>query len=96
MDVHERWRRASESADRFSRFRRRQPFLVGLMAATAATMTLIIFVAVAELDIGQVWGAALVTIVALMLAGYCIALLCNHRARAAYVAEYHRLNRTFP
>jgi hypothetical protein len=65
------------------------------MAAAAAIMTLTIFLGVAELDVRQIWGAALVTIVGMMLAGYGIALLCNHRARSAYVAEYHRLNKTY-
>ena len=93
MDVSERWRRASESADRFSPFRRRQPILVALMAAFVALISLAIFLFVAGLDVGQFWGAALVSIIAMTLAGYCAALLSNRKAKSSYIAEYYRLNK---
>ena len=39
MDANERWRRASESADRFSPFRRRPPVFVGLLTALVALIS---------------------------------------------------------
>jgi hypothetical protein len=94
MDVYERWRLASDSADRFSRFRRRQPLSVGLSAAAVAALTLTLFLGLAELNLKHDWGAALMTVAAIMFVGYISALLCNHRAKSAYVAEHHRMNKT--
>lgn len=93
MDVSERWRRASESADRFSPFRRRHPVLVALTTAVIAVFSLTIFVFVAGLDVGQVWAAALASIIVTMLVGYCATLLSNRKAKSSYIAEYHRLNK---
>jgi hypothetical protein len=96
MDVNERWRRASESADRFSPFRRRRPIFVGLVTALVALISLAVFVSVAGLDIRQFWMAALVSITAMMLAGSCFTLLSNYKAKSSYVAEYRRLNKIHP
>jgi len=96
MDANERWRRASESADRFSPFRRRPPVLVGLRTALVASISLAIFLGVAGLDIGQLWIAALVSVAAMMLAGSCFTLLSNHKAKSSYISEYRRLNKINP
>ena len=96
MDVNERWRRASESADRFSPFRRRRPIFVGLVTALVALISLAVFVSVAGLDIRQFWMAALVSITAMMFAGSCFTLLNNHKAKLSYGAEYRRLNKINP
>jgi hypothetical protein len=96
MDANERWRRASESADCFSPFRRRPPVLVGLLTALVALVSLAIFLAVAGLDIRQFWSAALVSVAAMMLAGSCFTLLSNHKAKSSYIGEYHRLNKINP
>jgi peptidoglycan/LPS O-acetylase OafA/YrhL len=92
MDVHERWRRASESVDRFSAFRRRRPILIGLTTAFVALITLAIFLWIAGLEVRQFWSAALVSTASMMLAGYCLTLIGNRRARSSYIAEYRRLN----
>jgi putative Ca2+/H+ antiporter (TMEM165/GDT1 family) len=96
MDVNERWRRASESADRFSPFRRRRPIFVGLVTALVALITLAVFLGVARLEIRQFWIAALVSVTAMMLAGSCFTLLSNHKAKSSYIAEYRRLNKINP
>ena len=93
MDVDERWRRASDSADRFSPFRRRPPVLVGLATSLVALISLAIFLGVAGLNIRQFWIAALWSVATMMLAGYCLALLANHKAKSAYISEYRRLNK---
>jgi putative Ca2+/H+ antiporter (TMEM165/GDT1 family) len=93
MDVNERWRRASESADLFSPFRRRRPIFVGLVTGLVALISLAVFLGVAGLDIRQFWIAALVSITAMMLAGSCFTLLSNHKAKSSYIAEYRRLNK---
>ena len=93
MDVDERWRRASESADRFSPFRRRQPVFVGLVTALVALISVVIFLGLARLDMRQFWIAAPLSVATMMLAGYCLALLANHKAKSAYIAEYRRLNK---
>jgi hypothetical protein len=96
MDVIERWRLASDSADRFSRFRRRRPLFVGLVTALVATVSLAVFASVAGLDIRQFWIAALVSIMTTMLIGCCFTLLSNHKAKSLYVAQYCRLNKITP
>jgi hypothetical protein len=96
MDANERWRRASESADRFSSFRRRPPVFVGLLTALVALISLAVFLGVAGLDIGQFWIAALVSVAAMMLAGSCFTLLSNHKAKSSYIGEYRRLNKIDP
>jgi hypothetical protein len=96
MDANERWRRASESADRFSPFRRRPPVFVGLVTALVALISLAVFLGVAGLDIRQFWIAALVSVTAMMLAGSCFALLSNHKAKSSYIGEYRRLNKINP
>jgi hypothetical protein len=96
MDANERWRRASESADCFSPFRRRPPVFVGLLTALVALISLAIFLVVAGLDIRQFWFAALVSVAAMMLAGSCFTLLSNHKAKSSYIGEYHRLNKINP
>jgi hypothetical protein len=96
MDGNERWRRASESADCFSPFRRRPPVFVGLLTALVALISLAIFLVVAGLDIRQFWIAAFVSVAAMMLAGSCFTLLSNHKAKSSYIGEYHRLNKINP
>jgi cell division protein FtsW (lipid II flippase) len=96
MDANERWRRASESADCFSPFRRRPPVFAGLLTALVALISLAIFLVVAGLDIRQFWIAALVSVAAMMLAGSCFTLLSNHKAKSSYIGEYHRLNKINP
>ncbi len=96
MDEDERWRRASEWADHFSPFRRRQPIFVGLVTALIALVSLAIFVGVGRLDIGEVWVAALVSILAMMLVGSCLAQLSNHKAKSAFIEKYRRLNTFTP
>jgi hypothetical protein len=96
MDEDERWRRASEWADRFSPFRRRQPIFVGLVFALVALITLGIFLSLVGLKLGQVWIEALATIAAVMLVGAGLALLSNREARATFIAEYRRLNKVNP
>jgi len=93
MDVNERCRRASESVDRLSQFRRRRPIFVGLVTALVALISLAVFLVVAGLDIRQFWIAALVSIATTMLAGFCFTLLSNHKAKSSYIAEYRRLNK---
>jgi hypothetical protein len=94
--VNERWREASESADRFSPFRRRRPIFVGLVNALVALISLAVFLGVAGMDIRQFWIAALVSITAMMLAASCFTLLSNYRAKLSYIAEYRRLNKITP
>jgi high-affinity Fe2+/Pb2+ permease len=96
MDEDERWRRASEWADRFTPFRRRQPIYVGLVFALVASIALAIFLSLAGLKIGQIWIEALVSIVAVMLIGGGLALLSNREAKSTFIAEYHRLNKVKP
>jgi len=96
MDVIERWRLASDSADRFSPFRRRRPIFVGLVTALVGLISLAVFVSVAGLDIRQFWIAALVSIMTTMLIGCCFTLLSNHKAKSLYVAQYCRLNKITP
>jgi hypothetical protein len=93
LDEDERWRRASDSDDRFLPFRRRQPIYVGLVSAWIAFISLAIFLSLAGLDIGQFLIATLVSITTMMLAGCCYTLLSNHRAKSSYLAEYRRLNK---
>ncbi len=92
MKVNERWRRASEPADRFSRFRRREPTFVGLVTALVALISLAIFAGLVELVIKQSWIAAILSIAVMLFIGYCIALVGNQRAKLAYIAEYRRPN----
>jgi hypothetical protein len=96
MDEDERWRRASEWADRFSPFRRRQPIFVGLVFALVALLTLGIFLGLAGLKFGEVWIEALVSIAATLFVGAGLALLSNREARATFIAEYRRLNKVNP
>jgi hypothetical protein len=96
MDLIERWRLASDSADRFSRFRQRRPLFVGLVTALVGTVSLAVFASVAGLDIRQFWIAALVSVMTMMLIGYCFTLLSNHKAKSLYVAQYCRLNKITP
>jgi len=96
MDVIERWRLASDSADRFSPFRRRRPIFVGLVTALVGLISLAVFVSVAGLDIRQFWIAALVSITAMMLVGCCFTLLNNYKAKSLYVTQYCRLNKITP
>lgn len=93
MDVSERWRLASDSADRFSPFRRRHPVHAALVTASVASISLVMFLMMAGLDIGQFWAPALASIIAVTLAGYGVILLSNYRARSSYIAEYCRLNK---
>ena len=93
MNEDKRWQRASESVDRFSPFRRRQPIVVGLVTALIALISLAIFLSIAGLDIGQFLIATLVSITVMALAGCCFTLLSNHRAKSSYLAEYRRLNK---
>jgi ABC-type transport system involved in cytochrome bd biosynthesis fused ATPase/permease subunit len=93
VDEDKRWQRASESDDRFSPFRRRQPIVVGLVTALIALISLAIFLSIAGLDIGQFLIATLVSITVMTLAGCCFTLLSNHRAKSSYLAEYRRLNK---
>ena len=71
VDEDKRWQRASESDDRFSPFRRRQPIVVGLVTALIALISLAIFLSIAGLDIGQFLIATLVSITVMTLAGCC-------------------------
>ena len=96
MDANERWRRASESADRFSPFQRRPPIFVGLLTALVALISLAVFLGVAGLEFGQFWIAALVSVAAMMLAGSGFTLLSNHKAKSSYIGEYRRLNKLNP
>ncbi|MCC6778520.1 MAG: hypothetical protein IT537_18135 [Hyphomicrobiales bacterium] len=92
MDEDERWRRASDWADEFSPFRRRQPVRIGLLTALVATVSLTVFVLAAGLDIRELWIAALVSIVAISLVACGITHLGNHQARSAFIARYRQLN----
>jgi high-affinity Fe2+/Pb2+ permease len=96
MDEDERWRRASEWADRFSPFRRRQPIFVALVFALVALIALAIFAGLAGLKIGDVWIEALASIAAMMLMGGGLALFSNREAKATFIAEYRRLNKVEP
>jgi hypothetical protein len=96
MDEDERWRRASDWADRFSPFRRHQPIFVGLVFALVALLTLAIFCSLAGLKFGQIWIEALLSIAVMMLVGGGIAVLSNRKARATFIAEYRRLNKVAP
>jgi hypothetical protein len=96
MDEDERWLRASEWDARFSPFRRRRPVFAGLMSALSALITLAIFLGAAGVNLGQFWIGALVSITAMMLIGYFLALLRNRKAKSAYSAEYRRLNKIGP
>jgi len=93
MDEDERWRRASEWADRFSPFRRHRPVFVGLVFALVALLTLAIFFSLAGLRFGQVWIEALLSVGAMLLIGGGLAVLSNRKARATFIAEYRRLNK---
>jgi hypothetical protein len=68
-------------------------FVCGEETALIASISLAIFLSIAGLDIGQFLIATLVTITALMFAGYCFTLLSNHRAKTSYIAEFRRLNK---
>src|SRR5882757_7556329 len=71
VDEDKRWQQASQSDDRFSPFRRRQPIVVGLVTALIALISLAIFLSIAGLDIGQFLIATLVSITVMTLAGCC-------------------------
>lgn len=96
MDEDERWRRASEWADRFSPFRRRQPIFVGLVFGLIALLALSIFLSLSGLKIEQVWIEAIASVAATMLVGGGLALLSNREAKATFIAEYRRLNKVDP
>lgn len=93
MDEDERWRRASDWADEFSPFRRRQPVRIGLLTALVATVSLTVFVLAAGLDIRELWIAALLSIAFITLVACGVTQLSNHRARTAFIAKYRQLNR---
>ncbi len=96
MNEEERWRRASEWADRFSPFRRRQPIFVGLTFALIALLTLAVFLSIAGLRLSEVWLAAVIAVTAMLLTGCSLALISNREAKSTFIAEYRRLNHVKP
>lgn len=96
MDEDERWRRASEWADRFTPFRRRQPIYVGLVFALVAAIALAIFLSLTGLKIGQIWLEALASVATVMFIGCGLALISNFEAKSTFIAEYRRLNQVKP